>query len=107
MSLMNLSQIDKSPLSLVGTFCEVHWAIGNRLAKRQCEKCVYLVRGVENDMVCCELVYDAIEGVHRQDTIYWVPITAIQYLRRLTEKEAERRIERLEREAMAADHPRD
>ncbi len=79
----------------------------NKLAARQCEKCVYLVRGAEHGMLCVELVYDAIDGVRRQDAIYWVPLNAIQVLRMLTEKEAELRIERLEREAIDPHAPRD
>lgn len=107
MADITLSNIDKSELSLVGTFAEVRWTANNRLAARQCEKCVYLVRGVQNEMLCIELVYDAIEGSHRNDTIYWVPMQAIQYLRVLSDKEAQRRIDRLEREAFEGDMPRD
>jgi|GEM_PF-2147408 len=106
MNSINLSQIDRTTLSLVGSFVEVRWASGNRLARRQCEKCVYVVRGFESGMVCVELVYDAIEGIHAHDAIYWVPVTAVQYLKRLTDTEAERRVQRLEREALG-DHPRD
>lgn len=101
-----LSERDRRPLELVGAYCEVHWATSNRLAKRQCDKCVYVVRGTNNDMVCLELIYDAIEGEHRKDHIYWVPITAIQYLRVLSEAAAARRIETLEREVLE-EHPRD
>ncbi|MFQ3586380.1 MAG: hypothetical protein SNJ74_06005 [Fimbriimonadaceae bacterium] len=107
MRTLNLNSIDKSPLDLVGTFVEIHWAIGNKMAARQCEKCVYLVRGAEGGMVCVELVYDAIEGVHKHDAIYWVPVSAVQVMRRLTETEAERRIARLETEAIHPDMPRD
>lgn len=101
-----LSERDRRPLDLVGSYCEVHWATSNRLAKRQCEKCVYIVRGIVNDMVCVELLYDAIDGEHRHDHIYWVPITAIQFLRVLSESAAMRRIESLEREIFE-EHPRD
>lgn len=93
-----LTERDRHPLDLVGSYCEIYWSSTNRLAKRQCEKCVYVVRGVVGDMVCVELVYDAIEGEHRHDHIYWVPVTAIQYMRMLTEHAASYRIESLERE---------
>lgn len=103
---LSLTARDTSPLNLVGAFCEVFWTPGNKLARRQCEKCVYVVRGIENNMVCLELIYDAIEGEHRNDHIYWVPIMAIQYLRVLSETKAQFRIDRLEREAMQG-MPRD
>lgn len=95
-----LESRDRSELQLVGSYCQVHWSSSNRLAKRQCEKCVYVVRGISEEMVCVELVYDAIEGIHRQDAIYWVPMHAIQYFRVLSEAAAKRRIESLEREVM-------
>jgi hypothetical protein len=85
-------------MDFVGTFVEVRWTNTHVLAKRQCEKCVYLVRGVDGDMMCLELVYDAIEGVHKKDAIYWVNVLSVQYLRVLTLTEAQRRIETLERE---------
>lgn len=97
---IDLSSRDRAELTLVGSFVEVRWTSTHSLAKRQCEKCVYLVRGVQGDMVCLELVYDAIDGVHRKDAIYWVHITSVQYLRVLTESEATRRVEALEREVM-------
>lgn len=103
---INVKERDRSRLSFVGSFVEVRWTATNTLAKRQCEKCVYVVRGLEGDMMCLELVYDAIDGVHKQDALYWVNILSVQYLRVLTEAEAQRRIERLEREALA-DHPKD
>lgn len=96
---LDVSKRDRSRLQLVGTFVEVRWAATNALAKRQCEKCVYLVRGVEGDMLCVELVYDAIDGAHTRDAIYWVNILSLQYLRVLSDHEAQRRIDRLEREA--------
>ncbi len=100
-----LIERDRSALELVGTYCEVHWTGTNRLAKRQCEKCVYVVRGHSGPMVCVELVYDAIDGVHRRDATYWVPMDAIQYMRVLTVHEAQARIDRLEREVFE-DSPR-
>lgn len=106
MSNISLNNVDRSPLSLVGTFVEVHWAPGNKLSARQCEKCVYLVRGVENGMVCLELVYDAIEGIHRHDAIYWVPLQGISFVRALSDRLAEQRIQRLELDAVS-DMPRD
>lgn len=96
---MPMMNKDRKELELVGTYCEIYWTASNRLAKRQCEKCVYYVRGIENNLVCVELIYDAIEGEHRQDKIYWVPTEAIQYMHVLTEAVAMRRIETLEREA--------
>jgi hypothetical protein len=101
-----LSERNRTPLELVGSYVEAYWCSTSRLAKRQCDKCVYLVRGNAPGMVCLELVYDAIDGEHRQDHIYWVPTDSIQYLRPLTEKAAQHRIDRLERE-MADDKPRD
>ena len=106
MSEISLSNVDKTPLSLVGSIVEVMWAPNNKLAARQCEKCVYVVRGLDQGVVCLELVYDAIEGVHRHDAIYWVPLIGIQYMRKLSEKVAEQRIQRLEDEAVS-DMPRD
>ncbi len=103
---IDLDQRECSGLSLVGSFVEVRWTSTHILAKRQCQKCVYLVRGAEGGMVCVELVYDAIDGEHKKDSIYWVESGAIQYLRVLTKKEASRRIETLEREILA-DAPRD
>lgn len=97
---LTLIDRDRSTLSLNGSYCEVNWTSTHRLAKRQCEKCVYLVRGVDNFMICLELIYDAIDGVHKHDSVYWVPASAIQYLRVLSEAAATRRIENLEREVM-------
>jgi len=96
----------RTRLDVVGSYCEVHWTASNRLAKHQCNQCVYLVRGIESGLICLEMVYDAIEGVHRNDAIYWVSVDALQYLRVLTDKAAERRMESLEREA-AEDKPLD
>jgi len=106
MDQMHLENRHRSRLDLVGSYCEVMWDATNRMAKHQCSKCVYLVRGCEPGLICLEMVYDAIEGIHRYDAIYWVPIEALQYLRVLERKVAERRIETLEREAMQ-EHPRD
>ena len=103
---MKLEERDRTTLSLVGSYCQVHWTGTNRLAKRQCEKCVYTVRGYEGGMVCLELIYDAIDGVHGKDAIYWVPMDAIQYLRVISEAAAKARIEALERENLE-DRPRD
>ena len=86
------------PLELVGSYCQVNWTATHRLAKRQCDKCVYTVRGKEVDMLCLELLYDAIDGEHRQEEIHWVPLSAIQYLKVLTPAAAKRRMEQLERE---------
>lgn len=96
----------RARLDLVGSYCEVMWDATNRMAKHQCSRCVYVVRGFEPGLICLEMVYDAIDGVHRFDAIYWVPTAAIQYLRVLERKAAERRIETLEREALQ-DQPRD
>ena len=95
---METLKIDTTPLTLVGSFCEVFWTATSRLAKRQCEKCVYLVRGKEADMICLELIYDAIDGVHKSEEIHWVPMAAVQYLKVLTPNVAKRRMETLERE---------
>lgn len=106
MATMILSERPHHPLELVGSYCEIYWSSNSRMAKRQCEKCVYIVRGVANDMVCVELIYDAIEGEHRHDHIYWVPSWAIQYFRVLSEARAQARIESLEREVFE-ELPRD
>jgi hypothetical protein len=98
---IDLEQRENSRLDLVGSFVEVRWTSTHVLAKRQCQKCVYLVRGFEAGMACIELVYDAIDGEHKTDSIYWVETSAIQYLRVLSKKEAHRRIDTLERELMA------
>lgn len=101
-----LTEAAKAPLSLVGSYCQVHWTSTHRLSKRQCEKCVYVVRGKEADMICLELIYDAIDGEHRLDEIHWVPTSAIQYLKVLSLATAKRRIENLEREVFN-DVPKD
>lgn len=103
---INLDARENSRLDLVGSFVEVRWTSTHNLAKRQCQKCVYLVRGAETEMICLELVYDAIDGEHKTDAVFWVPSSAIQYLRMLSTKEATRRIETLERELLA-ESPRD
>jgi hypothetical protein len=103
---VHLEQRDRTELDLVGSYCQVHWNATNRLAKRQCEKCVYTIRGAEGGMICLELIYDAIDGVHAKDAIYWVSMDAIQYLRVISEVAAKHRIESLEREVME-DAPRD
>ena len=94
------------PLELVGSYCQVNWTATHRLAKRQCDKCVYIVRGKEADMICLELLYDAIDGEHRKDEIHWVPISAVQYLKVLTPAAAKRRMDQLEREVFE-DSPKD
>jgi hypothetical protein len=98
MTELNVATRDRHELDLVGNFCEVFWTPANKLARRQCEKCVYVVRAYKGDMICLELVYDAIDGIHKKDAIYWVPVNAVNYLRILSESEAQRRIDRLERE---------
>lgn len=103
---MKLSERETQAVPLVGSFCEIHWTSTNRMAKRQCEKCVYLVRGIEGEMLCVELIYDAIEGEHRHDHIYWVPTSAVQTLRLLTLNQAQHRVEILEKQAYE-DLPRD
>ena len=97
---LKISSLDRSELSLVGSFVEVRWTSTHVLSKRQCEKCVYIVRGIQGDMLCLQLIYDAIEGVHRTDALYWANILSVQYLRVLTEKQAQHRIDTLEREAL-------
>ena len=102
----NVLSADRSRLDLVGQFVEVRWAANHVLAKRQCDKCVYVVRGLESDMICLDLIYDAIDGVHRTDSVFWVNVLSVQYLRVLSERHAMQRIETRERE-VALDHPRD
>lgn len=103
---VSLAERDRSALDVVGSYVEIFWSSTNRLAKRQCDKCVYVVRGTAPGLVCVELIYDAIDGEHRHDHIYWAPLDAIQYMRVLSQKAAEHRIERLEREA-SEDMPKD
>lgn len=98
--------LDRSKLDLIGQLVEVRWAIAHPFAKKQCEKCVYAVRGLEYDMICLDLVYDAEDGVHRTGSIHWVNVLAVQYLRVLSEREVKTRIESVEREFELA-HPRD
>ena len=98
--------IDRSRLDLVGQLVEVRWAVNHPLAKKQCEKCVYSVRGIEYDMICLDLVYDAEDGVHRTDNVHWVNVLAVQYLRVLSEREAKARIASFERE-FESSRPRD
>ncbi len=93
-------------MDLVGQFVEVRWATAHAFAKQQCEKCVYVVRGLESDMICLDLVYDAIDGVHRTDAVYWVNVLSVQYLRVLTDREVQHRIEQFELE-FGMSHPRD
>ncbi|MBX7133044.1 MAG: hypothetical protein K1X67_10245 [Fimbriimonadaceae bacterium] len=102
----NVLSTDRSRLDLVGQFVEVRWTATHPMAKRQCEKCVYVVRGLESDMICLDLIYDAIDGVHRTGSVYWVNVLSVQYLKVLSERQALQRIEMLERE-VALDHPRD
>ncbi len=103
---VDLKTRDRAPMNLVGSFVEVRWSGTHSLAKRQCEKCVYLVRGAEGGMICLELIYDAIDGVHKKDAIYWVDAQSVQYLRVLTEAVAQHRIDSLEREVLE-NHPKD
>jgi hypothetical protein len=97
---LNFPKIDRTPLSLVGSIVEVRWSIANALSKKHCENCLYVVRGIEGDMICLELFYAPTDGAHNHDAIYWVNVLALQYLRSLTDKEAQRRVERLERSAL-------
>ncbi len=91
---------DRTQLSLVGKYVEVKWAPTHSLANRLCEQCVYTVRGHEKDLICVHLVYDAVEGMHRNEAIFWVPLTAVQYIRVLSDREAIHRIDLLERLAL-------
>ena len=102
----DVQSFKRSKLDLVGSFVEVRWAAGHVFARKQCEQCVYAVRGLEEDMICLELVYDATDGVHRTDSVYWVNVLAVQYLRALTDRDVKTRIEHFEREFVAA-RPRD
>ena len=103
---VSLAERDRTSLELLGSYVEVYWCATNRLAKRQCDKCVYLVRGISPGVICLEWVYDAIDGEHRHEAISWVPTESIQYMRLLSEKAAQHRIDRLEEE-LVADRPRD
>lgn len=98
--------LERPKLELVGCLVEVQWSPSHAFAKKPCDRCLYTVRGLEGDMVCLELVYDAKDGVHRTDSVYWVNILAVSHLRVLTEREARTRIEYFERE-FESDCPRD
>jgi hypothetical protein len=97
---LNINKVTRTPLSLVGSIVEVRWTISNPLSKELCEESVYVVRGVESDMICLELLYAQTDGVHNHDMIFWVNILSVQYLRVLGDREAERKIDRLERRAL-------
>jgi hypothetical protein len=97
---------DRSQVELIGSYVEVRWTATHRMAKRQCEKCVYLIRGIAPGLICVELVYDAIDGEHRHDNLYWVPMDSIQTMKVLTDRSAAFRIENLERETFE-EMPRD
>lgn len=101
-----IQSISRSKLDLIGQLVEVRWATTHPFAKKQCEKCVYTVRGIEYDMICLDLVYDAEDGVHRTDSVFWVNVLAVQYLRVLGEREVKMRIESFERE-FELSRPRD
>lgn len=102
----NVITVDRAKLELVGQLVEVKWSPSHSFAKKQCEQCVYAVRGHENDMICLELVYDAVDGTHSRDAIYWVNVLSVQYLRVLGEREAQSRIAFYERE-FQLDRPHD
>lgn len=102
----NVLSIDRSRLDLVGQLVEVRWTAGHPFAKLQSEQCVYAVRGTENDLICLELVYNANDGAHRKDAIYWVNVLAVQYMRVLSAREAQSRVEFFERE-FELDRPHD
>ncbi|MCO5297100.1 MAG: hypothetical protein M9921_09610 [Fimbriimonadaceae bacterium] len=102
---INVLDRDRSRMELVGQFVEVRWTPGP-LAEHRADQCVYLVRGHENDMLCLELVYRKKDGVHDHDGIFWVNVLAVQYMRVLSDREAQQRVEALEREVMEK-HPRD
>ncbi|MBS1714549.1 MAG: hypothetical protein JST30_09460 [Armatimonadetes bacterium] len=98
--------LERPKLDLVGCLVEVQWSPSHAFAKKPCDRCVYSVRGLESDMVCLELVYDAQDGGHRTDAVFWVNVLAVSHLRVLTDKEARTRIEYFERE-FESDCPRD
>ena len=102
----NVVSVDRSKLELVGQLVEVKWSANHAFAKKPCEQCVYVVRGMEFDMICLELVYDAVDGTHGRDAVYWVNVLSVQYLRVLGEREARSRIEFYERE-FQLDRPHD
>ena len=98
--------LDRPKLDLIGRLVEVQWSPSHVFSKKPCDRCVYAVRGLESDMICVELVYDAKDGVHRTDSVYWVNVLAVSYLRVLSEEEARSRVEFYERE-FESDCPRD
>lgn len=100
---IELSDRDLSRIELIGSLCQANWSFEG---KRQCEKCVYAVRGLEGSMICLELVYDAVDGMHKHDEVLWIPTSSIQYLKALTPTDAKRLIEGLEKRAYDG-HPRD
>lgn len=94
----DVHSFQRSKLELVGALVQVKWALGHEFAKKQCDRCIYAVRGIAYDMICLELVYDAHDGAHRSDSIYWVNVLAVQYLHVLSEREVKHRVEHFERE---------
>jgi len=98
--------LHRSKLDLIGQLVEVRWSPDHTFARKQCEKCVYVVRGIEHGMICLDQVYDATEGVHRKEAAHWVPMNSVHYLRVLSEREAKVRIEFFERE-FELDRPHD
>lgn len=93
-------------MELIGQLVEVKWTPGHTLGKQHSEECVFVVRGIDSDMLYLALAYGNADDSQNVGAIYWVNVLAVQYLRVLTEREAKHRIERFERE-FEMSHPRD
>jgi hypothetical protein len=102
----NALSVDRSNMELVGQLVEVKWSPGHVLGKQHSEECVFVVRGIDSDMLGLAYVCGNSEDSRNEGAIYWVNVLAIQYLKVLTEREAKVRMERFEREFEMV-HPRD
>lgn len=102
----NALSVDRSKMELIGQLVEVKWTLGHTLGKQHSEECVFVVRGIDSDMLCLALSYGNAEDSRNPNAVYWVNVLAVQYLRVLSEREAKLRIEHFERE-FEMTHPRD
>lgn len=102
----NALSVDRSKMEIIGQLVEVKWALGHVLGKLHSEECVFVVRGIDSDMLCLALAYGNTEDSRPPGDVYWVNVLAVQYLRVLSDREVAHRIERREHE-FEMTHPRD
>lgn len=102
----NALSVDRSKMELIGQLVEVKWTLGHVLGKHHADESVFVVRGIDSDMLCLALAHGNPEDASPPGTVYWVNVLAVQYLRVLSEREVKHRIERFERE-FELSHPRD